>query len=111
MQLTEDGNNTMIEQVWHSTFKNLVEFTIELEKVKRMSALNDLKPVWRIMKSIQLAYVPQLTQETAKVLDIIIDRLEIVDVTPSAWTEKIAIPILKNLDFTCKIDPVALGEL
>lgn len=109
MSHIEDGSSEMIEQIWHSAFKDLVEFTSELEKIKRSTALSDLKPIWRITKSIQLAYVPQLPVEVAKKLDSIIDRFEILEVTPSAWSEKTAISILKNLSFTCNIDPVALG--
>jgi len=100
----------MIDQIWKGTFTKLERFTLELEKEKSYVALQDMKPLWRIMKSIQLKYLPTLPEDLTPRLDKMIDRLEIRDVSASAWDEKTAISLMHNLSLSCSIDPVSLGD-
>lgn len=100
----------MIEQVWYDTFTKLEQFTHELEKVKSYVALSELKPLWRIMKSIQLRYIPVVTDEVSKRLAQVIERLEIRDVGASAWEVNPALTFMRNINMSCSIDPVSLGD-
>lgn len=99
----------MIEKVWYDTFAKLEQFTHELEKTKSHSALSELKPIWRIMKSVQLRYIPVVEAGVSVRLDQAVTRLEIRDVAPSAWTAEGAIRLMRNLNMSCSIDPVSLG--
>lgn len=100
----------MIEQVWYDTFTKLEQFTHELEKAKSHVALSELKPIWRIMKSIQLRYVPIVKECVDVRLEQNLARLEIRDVSASAWTADGAIRLMRNLNMSCSIDPVSLGD-
>lgn len=100
----------MIEQVWYDTFTKLEQFTHELEKLKSHVALSELKPLWRVMKSIQLRYVEVVTEETAKRLAQVIARLEIRDVAASAWSVESATKFMRNIHTSCSLDPTLLGE-
>ncbi|MNM23080.1 hypothetical protein D3C81_334700 [compost metagenome] len=100
----------MIEQVWYDTFSKLEQFTHELEKVKSYTALNELKPLWRIMKSVQLRYIPIVTEEATNRLNQVISRLEIRDVAASAWEAPSAIAFMRNINMSCSLDPVSLGD-
>lgn len=100
----------MIEHIWKGTFNRLEQFTHELEKEKSYVALQEMKPLWRIMKSIQLKYLPTLPEDIALRLDKMIDRLELRDIAASAWDEKTATALMNNLSLSCSIDPVSLGD-
>lgn len=100
----------MIEQVWYDTFNKLEQFTHELEKVKSYVALSELKPLWRIMKSVQLRYIPIVTEEVGNRLHQVITRLEIRDVGASAWDADAAIKFMRNINMSCSLDPVSLGD-
>lgn len=100
----------MIEQVWYDTFNKLEQFTHELEKVKSQCALSELKPLWRIMKSVQLRYIPIVTEEVSNRLHQVITRLEIRDVAASAWDVDGAIKFMRNINMSCSLDPVSMGD-
>jgi hypothetical protein len=100
----------MIEQVWYDTFSKLEQFTNELEKVKSYVALSELKPLWRIMKSVQLRYIPVVTEEVNVRLTQLLIRLEIRDVGASAWGAPAAIKFMHNIHMSCSLDPVSLGD-
>lgn len=100
----------MIEQVWYDTFSKLEQFTNELEKVKSYVALSELKPLWRIMKSVQLRYIPDVTEEVNVRLTQLLIRLEIRDVGASAWEADAAIKFMRNINMSCSLDPVSLGD-
>lgn len=100
----------MIEQVWYDTFTKLEQFTHELEKVKSHVALSELKPLWRVMKSIQLRYIEVVSDEASKRLEQVIARLEIRDVAASAWSADSAIKFMRNINMSCSLDPTLLGD-
>lgn len=95
----------MVAQVWNDTFDKLESFTHELEKVKSYVALAEIKPLWRIMRSVQLRYLPQLDDDRQRRLEKMIERLEIMEVTPTAYSEEAARTMLGNLGYSCSIDP------
>lgn len=95
----------MIEQIWTATFQQLDKFTQELEKVKSHAALQQVKPIWRILKSVQLKYVPALTPEVQHRLDQIMTRLDIRDVEPSAFAVAEVSSLLERFSTSCTIDP------
>ncbi|MNC46222.1 hypothetical protein D3C75_952310 [compost metagenome] len=100
----------MVAQVWNDTFDKLESFTHELEKVKSYVALNELKPLWRIVKSIQLRYLSDIDETRGSRLEKMIERLEIRDVTPTAYPEQAAEQLLTNLAYSCAIDPDSFDE-
>ncbi|QTH80426.1 hypothetical protein PA10_00228 [Pseudomonas phage pPa_SNUABM_DT01] len=100
----------MVAQVWNDTFGKLESFTQELERVKSYVALSELKPLWRIMKSIQLRYLPVLDEDLSRRLEKMIEKLEIQDVTPTAYSEDAARTMLGNLGYSCSIDPDSFDE-
>lgn len=95
----------MIEEIWYETFQELDSFTQELEKVKSYAALEQVKPIWRILKSVQLKYVPMLKPEVQKRLEQITQRLSIREVAPSAFTTDEAVSLLGRFALSCSIDP------
>jgi hypothetical protein len=95
----------MIENTWYAAFRQLDVFTQELEKVKSYAALDQVKPVWRILKSVQLKYVPTPNAEAAKRLEQIMARLSIREVAPSAFTLGEAVTLLTQFTESCGVDP------
>jgi len=95
----------MIENNWYETFRLVDTFTQELEKVKSYAALEQVKPVWRILKSIQLKYVPTPKAEIAQRLEQVMARLSIREVSPSAFTKTEAVNLLARFAESCGIDP------
>lgn len=95
----------MLEKIWYDTFDKLEKFTHELEKEKSYVAVYELKPLWRVMKSIQLRFIPNLEEKVAQRQNAAIERLDIRDVAPSAFTEAAALSFIKNLGLSCSIDP------
>ena len=95
----------MLEKIWYETFQELDSFTQELEKVKSYAALEQVKPIWRILKSVQLKYVPMLKPEVQKRLEQIMQRLSIREVAPSAFTTEEAASLLTRFGMSCSIDP------
>jgi len=95
----------MIANLWHETFSQLEEFTKELEKVKSHVALVEIKPIWRILKSIQLKYVPDLNNEVVDRLNKMVQRLDIREVAPSAFSEPEVRTLLTRFKESCGIDP------
>lgn len=83
---------------------------MELEKVKSHSALQGFKPLWRIMKSIQLKYLPTPPEDVAVRLGRMLDILEIRDVEQSAFSEEEAVKLLTSFGITCSIDPDSFGN-
>lgn len=100
----------MIKEKWENTFFKLEEFTNQLEKAKSHSAIQEFKPLWRIMKSIQLKFVPDLNEELAVKLERIIKTMDIRDVSASAFSEVEATNLLQNFSNTCSIDPDMFGQ-
>lgn len=95
----------MIDKTWHNTFLQLERVTLELEKTKSYLGLSEFKPLWRIMKSIQLRYVPHLADDVACKLDLVVQRLEIREVVPTSYSEEEAVGVMERFGFTCEIDP------
>lgn len=95
----------MIKAIWAETFEKLEGFTIELEKAKSTVALVEFKPLWRIMKSIQLRHVPDLAEAQMRKLDKLVQRMEIREVEPSSFTEAEAVGLLQRFCTTCSINP------
>lgn len=91
----------MIQEVFNRAFDEVEGFTYDLEKEKSSCALVAMKPVWRIIKSIQLRYCPNLDSDRMIRLGRMIDRLEIRDVTPTDFTEKEAAQIMQNFADSC----------
>lgn len=99
----------MIKEIWVETFYKLEDFTDRLEKAKSHSAIQEFKPLWRIMKSIQLKHVPDVPDELAVKLERIVNGMDIRDVAASAFSEVEATEILQNFSNTCSIDPDSFG--
>ncbi|MNO21505.1 hypothetical protein D3C76_112790 [compost metagenome] len=106
----DDHEDAMITETWHDTFSKLETFTHELEKEKSFVALYELKPLWRIMLSVQLRYIPVLDPALTNRLKQIAERLEIRDVAPSAYPVEVACTLLGNLGYSCSIDPDSFDE-
>lgn len=95
-----------VVKVWGITFRHLETFTQDLERVKSFSALQGVKPLWRILKSIQLRYVPTLQADVDLALVRTLSRLDIRDVSPSDFTELEAIDIMMRFGSTCALDDI-----
>lgn len=95
----------MIENTWYAAFRQLDVFTQELEKVKSYAALEQMKPVWRILKSVQLKYVPTPNAEASKRLEQIMTRLSIREVQPSAFNVEEVTALLTQFTESCGVDP------
>jgi hypothetical protein len=87
------------------TFDQLEKFTAELELVKSQHALQEFKSLWRIMKAIQLKYIPDLPSDYAVKQDAMLARLDIKDVEPTEYTTEQTIQIMEGFYSTCTIDP------
>lgn len=100
----------MNTNTWMETFEKLDSFTNELEKAKSHSALQEFKPLWRIMKSIQLRYLKDIPEVTAKQLAKRMESLGIRDVAPSSFTEAECEKLLSRFNYTCSIDPDSFAD-
>lgn len=98
----------MLNIKWMETFDNLERFTNDLERAKSHRAVNEFKSLWRIMKSIQLKHVTDITEEYSRKLDAMVERLDIKDVTPTTYTLVESIEILFGFYSTCTVDPELL---
>lgn len=99
-----------IVKIWALTFQHLISFTATLEKSHHFAALDSIKPLWRILKSIQLRFVPDITDEDALLLERTLERLRVLDVTPSAFTEKEAAALMVSFGTTCAVDDLEQEE-
>lgn len=99
----------MVRELWVSTFLKLEEFSSELEKAQPYSRAMELKPVWRIIKSIQLRHVPDPDPSIKERLDRTVKRMEIVSIASSGLNEAEAIAFLRNIMTTCTVDPETMG--
>lgn len=99
----------MVSELWVSTFLKLEEFSSELERLHPYSSTMELKPLWRIIKSIQLRYVPTPDPTIEERLDRMVNRLEIVGVGSSGLDEHEAVDFLRNIMTTCTVNPETLG--
>jgi len=95
----------VINDTWQATFDQLEHFTVELEKVKSYVALVQIKPVWRILKSVQLKYLPDLGGDVRARLDRMVERLEIQGVSATSFTEHEVESLLLRFKESCGIDP------
>jgi hypothetical protein len=91
----------MIKQLFNDTFDEMEGFTQDLEKEKSVTALIEMKSLWRIMKSVQIKYVKDLDEERLIRLDRIVARLEIKDVVATAFSEHEVVGILTGFKDTC----------
>ena len=91
----------MIKQLFQDTFDEMEGFTQDLEKEKSVFALREIKPLWRIVKSIQMKYVKDLDDDRTARLDRVIARLEIKDVVATDFNEREAVGILTGFKDTC----------
>ncbi len=95
-----------IQSVWTITLRHLETFTQDLERVRSFAALQGVKPLWRILKSIQLRYIPTLDEETEVTLSRALTRLDVRDVAPSDFTELEAIDVMMRFGSTCALDDI-----
>ncbi|MCY1290576.1 hypothetical protein D9M70_397300 [compost metagenome] len=95
----------MLNEKWMQTFDQLESFTAELERAKSHQAIQEFKSLWRIMKSIQMKFIPDLSEEYVRKLEHMVVRLDIKDVTPTAYTLEETIEVLYGFYTTCSIDP------
>ncbi len=93
-----------ITEVWVITLGHLETYTQVLERDKSFAALEGIKPLWRIMKSIQLKYLPILDQAYDEPLQRHLTRLGIRDITPSALTEREAMDLMVRFGTMCAVD-------
>lgn len=91
----------MIKQLFQETFDEMEGFTQDLEKEKSVIALNEIKSLWRIVKSIQMKHVKDLDDERLTRLDRVVVRLGIMDVVATDFSEKEAADILTGFKDTC----------
>lgn len=99
-----------IVKIWGLTFRHLLSFTETLERSHHFAALASVKPLWRILKSIQLRYVPTLADDDQQLLERTLDRLNVVDVAPSTFTEKEASALMVSFGSTCALEELDQEE-
>lgn len=91
----------MIRKVFEDAFDEIEGFTQDLEKEKSFGALQEMKSVWRIVKSIQLRYCLDVDPDRLSRLDRTIDRLEIQAVAETDYSEKEAELTLRRFKDAC----------
>lgn len=93
-----------IDKLWCDTFKELVEFTTDLEREESTEALSAVTPLWRIMKAVQLRYVPTLDEEVERLLEDTLGRLGVYMVAPTPYGVNEVAVILTNVGVNVAID-------
>ncbi|MNP89112.1 hypothetical protein D3C85_15120 [compost metagenome] len=91
----------MIQTLFDEAFDEIEGFTHDLEKEKSSNAINEMQSIWRIVKSIQLRYRPDLDPDRLSRLDRLIGQMGIGHVAETSFTEKEARTTLNRFKDTC----------